>query len=274
MSFPSGEEAREAGQPGALRSGRDVRDMFGRIVRRYDLMNRLMTGGRDVAWRHRAARLALDANSADAPLLDVATGTGDLALELARADVGARLVVGVDFAAPMLRAAAAKGRGAGLLPSPAFGTENSGQGRLVWVVGDALALPFPDETFAACTVAFGLRNMTDFEAALREMGRVLRPGGRLVCLELTPYRRPVLGRLFGWYFARVVPFVGGLISGDRDAYRYLPRSVAAFPTADALAGLMRRAGLTAISYQLVGGGTVALHAGTKGGPSDAPTAGG
>ena len=236
--------------PGALRSGPAVRQMFGRIVRRYDTMNRLMTGGRDVAWRRLAvARALADRDPAAASVLDVATGTGDLALAVAAG--GAATVVGIDFAAPMIRAAAAKGRDGGRST------------RVAWIVGDALALPFPDRTFDACTVAFGLRNMADYGAALREMTRVLRPGGRLVCLELTPYRRPVLGRLFGWYFRRVVPLVGGILSGDRDAYRYLPSSVAAFPTADALAALMRDAGLHEVSYRLLGGGTVAIHVGTK-----------
>lgn len=231
-------------RPGALRDARDVREMFGRIVRRYDAMNRLMTGGRDVAWRREAARLAVGAGAVR--VLDVATGTGDLALALAAA--GARFVVGLDFADPMVRAAAAKARG---------------HPEVALVVGDALRLPFADARFDACTVAFGLRNMADYEAALRELSRVLRPGGRLVCLELTPYRRPVLGRLFGWYLACLVPLVGGILSGDREAYRYLPRSVAAFPAAAALAELMRRAGLTDVSVRSLGSGAVALHVGTK-----------
>ena len=244
----------ELGRRGALRSGPVVREMFGRIVRRYDLMNRLMTGGRDVAWRRRVVRLALrGCDPATARVLDVATGTGDLALALAAG--GAGFVVGADFAAPMIRAAAAKGRKA---RRPA---------RVVWVIGDALALPFPDATFDSCTVAFGLRNMGDYGAALREMARVLRPGGRLVCLELTPYRRPLLGPLFGWYFGRVVPLIGGLLSGDRDAYRYLPASVAVFPNAAELVQLAGAAGLNDVSYHLLGGGTVAIHAGTKGAPT-------
>jgi demethylmenaquinone methyltransferase/2-methoxy-6-polyprenyl-1,4-benzoquinol methylase len=272
---PEETEGVEAGR-GALRSGAEVRAMFGRIVHRYDLMNRVMTGGRDVAWRRRAVRLAVGGGIGRA--LDVATGTGDLALALAAG--GAREVVGVDFAAPMVRAAAEKrphppGRHPGGTRLPTLGRggrRRSGGGEgPAWAVADALALPFPSGSFDACTVAFGLRNMADYEAALREMARVLRPGGRLVCLELTPYRRPVLGALFGAYFGRVVPLVGGLLSGDREAYRYLPRSVAAFPDAGDLVDLFRRVGLVAPGYRLLGGGTVALHVGTKGG-SDAPGA--
>ncbi|HEX5498259.1 MAG TPA: class I SAM-dependent methyltransferase, partial [Thermomicrobiales bacterium] len=124
-------------------------------------------------------------------------------------------------------------------------------------------LPFPDGVFDACTVAFGLRNMPDYRAALTEMGRVLRPGGRLVCLELTPMRRPVLGGLFAWYFAHAVPLVGGILSGDRDAYRYLPQSVAAFPDAATLAALMRDAGFAEVTWNKLGAGTVALHVAGK-----------
>ncbi len=230
-------------RPGALRPSGDVQAMFGRIVRRYDTVNRLMTGGRDVAWRRRVAKLAVEAGGR---VLDVATGTGDLALAISGA--GATTVVGIDFAPPMIRAASAK---------------VAGRHDVALAVGDALRLPFPDGAFDACTVSFGLRNMADYEAALREMARVLRPGGRLICLELTPYRVPVLSQIFGWYFRTLVPLVGGLLSGDREAYRYLPRSVAAFPGARTLAALMRRAGLTDTSYRLLGGGTVALHVGHK-----------
>jgi len=237
----------EAGAaPGSLEEATEVRRMFGRIVRRYDVMNRLMTGGRDVRWRREAARLALGEPGSGARVLDVATGTGDLALALA--DEGAAFVVGLDFAVPMVRAAKAKGH------EPRAVT---------WVVGDALCMPFPDNQFDACTVSFGLRNMASYEQALREMARVIRPGGRLVCLELTPLRRPVIGAVFNWYFTRIVPLIGGLLSGDPVAYRYLPRSVAAFPSADELAALMRRSGFAHVSFRLRGGGTVALHVALK-----------
>jgi len=237
--------------PGALKPGSDVREMFGRIVGRYDLMNRLMTGGRDVAWRNLAVREALSGYPrGTARVVDVATGTGDLALALAAA--GAAAVIGVDFSAPMLRAAAAK---------PVSEDE---AGTVAWVEADAMALPFAAGAFDACTVAFGLRNMPDYQRALVEMARVLRPGGRFVCLEMTPLRTPAIGPAFGWYFETIVPLVGGLLSGDREAYRYLPASVAAFLDAPTLAAMMERAGLTDVRFRKLGGGTVALHTGVKG----------
>lgn len=238
-------------KPGALRSRDDVRDMFDRIVPRYDLMNRLMTGGRDVAWRDLTVRRALEGYArGTARVLDVATGTGDLALAFAEA--GAGEVIGLDLSEPMLRRAAAKAR------------ERSGSARtLSWIAGDALHLPFADDRFDACTVSFGLRNMPDYAAALAEMARVLRPGGRFYCLELTPFRTPVIRPALAWYFSRVVPLVGGVLSGDRDAYSYLPMSVAAFPDARSLAALMRNAGFEDVSWRWLGAGTVALHSGTK-----------
>ncbi len=238
-------------KPGALRSRDDVRDMFDRIVPRYDLMNRLMTGGRDVAWRDLTVRRALSGYArGTARVLDVATGTGDLAL--AFADAGAGEVVGLDLSGVMLQEAAAKARERG---AAARG--------VTWVAGDALHMPFPDNRFDACTVSFGLRNMPDYGAALAEMARVLRPGGRLYCLELTPLRVPGIRQAFGLYFTKVVPAVGGILSGDHDAYRYLPMSVAAFPDARALAALMRDAGFDHVSWKPLGAGTVALHTGRK-----------
>lgn len=255
-----------------MRPAAEVQAMFGRIVPRYDLVNRLMTGGRDVAWRHLVANVAV-AGGRRGRVIDVATGTGDLAIALAEA--GARSVVGLDFVPDMLRAAAGKpaigswpetGHQAGMRSLDRTGgsggaSESSGRVRLV--VGDAMRLPFADDTFDACTVSFGLRNMADYERAVREMTRVLRPGGRWVCLELTPYRFPLLNRVFGWYFGVVVPVIGGWLSGDRAAYRYLPASVAAFPPADDLAAIMRVAGLANVRYKKLSGGAVAMHVGEK-----------
>lgn len=229
---------------GAIKSGRDVQHMFDRIVRRYDVMNRLMTGGQDVRWRRKAVAYARKAGSAR--VLDVATGTGDLALALA--DGGFREVIGLDFAPAMIEAAEAKRR------------RRAG---VAFMVGNAMSLPFDDAAFDAVTVSFGLRNMPSYEGALREMGRVIRPGGRLVCLEMTPYRTPVLGRIFNAYFTQVVPKIGGWLSGDAEAYRYLPSSVAAFPDAVALAEMMRRAGFTRVEIERVGGGTVVIHVAIK-----------
>jgi len=235
--------------PGALRSREDVGEMFDRIAARYDLMNRVMTGGRDIAWRDLTVRKALTGYSrGTAQVLDVATGTGDLAIALAEA--GAGLVVGLDIAEQMLSGAAQK-------------SETRDVPNVSWVVGDAMHMPFADATFDACTVSFGLRNMPNYQLALNEMARVLRPGGRFLCLELTPLRTPGISTAFDWYFENVVPFVGGVLTGDRDAYRYLPKSVAAFPPAPELAALMQNAGFVEVKWKRLGGGTVALHQGTR-----------
>jgi demethylmenaquinone methyltransferase/2-methoxy-6-polyprenyl-1,4-benzoquinol methylase len=231
---------------GALRRPDEIESMFDRIVGRYDTMNRLMTGGLDVRWRREAARAAIGDGARR--VLDLATGTADLALELARQ--GVPLVVGADFSGQMLRVAEEK-----------LAKRHETSIRLAR--GDAMQLPFAGGTFDAVTVAFGLRNMPNYAAAIAEMARVLQPGGRLVILEMTPLRQPWLNRIFGLYFERIVPFAGGLISGDRDAYRYLPSSVNAFPPAAELAIMMRRAGLQNVRYTLFSFGTVALHRGVK-----------
>ena len=239
-------KSRADSSPGALRTPADVRGMFDRIVPRYDLMNRLMTGGRDVAWRREAARIAIASGAGRA--LDVATGTGDLALELRRQDVPD--VIGLDFSHEMLATAEIK-RGTQRVDGVRF------------LQGDAMNMPFPDESFDALTIAWGLRNLPDYQAGIREMARVLRPEGRLVILEMTPLQNESLRRTFNLYFHNVVPLIGGLLSGDRDAYRYLPDSVGSFPSADELAGMMRAATLRNVRYKLVGGGTVALHIGIR-----------
>ncbi len=230
--------------PGAIADPAVVRTMFDRIVPRYDLMNHLMTFGMDFRWRKIIARRAAAMGD---HVLDVATGTGDVAFEIQAA--GAREVTGLDFSPEMIAAAHAKAR--------------ARDSDIDFLVGDAMALPFPDDAFDACTVSFGLRNMPDYGAAIAEMTRVLRPGGKFICLETTPYRKPVLGPLFSFYFHRIVPILGWILSGSYDAYRYLPQSVAAFPTTTQLVMLMRAAGLTNTHVTTLGFGTVAIHTGVK-----------
>lgn len=229
---------------GAIQSGEKVRQMFNRIVPRYDLMNRVMTGGRDVAWRNIVARQAAETHG---DVLDIATGTGDLAFATLQA--GAKRVVGTDFSEEMLEAARRK--------APKHGPDVE----FVW--GDALDIPFDERSFDAATVAFGLRNMSDYDAALREMHRVVRPGGEAIILEMTPFRRPFLGPPFRFYFGKVVPWIGGVLSGDPTAYRYLPSSVDAFPPAHELAEMMQEAGFEDVRYQLLGFGTIAIHSGVR-----------
>ena len=226
---------------------RYVQEMFTRIARRYDLMNSLMTFGRHQAWRRVAARMA------DSPpggfALDVATGTGDLALALLM-ETPVRRVIGVDFSDGML----AVGREKLRLKDPA--------GRVSLVVADALRLPFPDKCFACVTSAFLLRNLADLAQGLAEMRRVTQSGGKVVALEITQPTLPGWIHLFGWYFHRFVPRLGALVSGNREAYTYLPRSVERFLPPAELSRLMERVGLRDVSYRRLGLGTVTIHCGT------------
>ena len=224
-----------------------VARMFGRIARRYDLMNTLMTAGRDAAWRRLAVRAARPPRAGRA--LDVGTGTGKLAAALADA-MPAGHVVGVDVTEPMLRQA----------PAPSFRRPSGG--RVALVLADALALPFPDATFECATTAFTVRNVADVGLAFAELRRVVRPGGRVVCLELSQPRVPVWGELFGLFFRRVVPRIGALVARDAGAYTYLPESVAAFLTPEALAAELARAGLQNVRWRRLGLGSVTLHVGT------------
>ena len=229
-----------------------VRAMFARIVPRYDLMNRLMTGGQDARWRRTTVGLA---QPLDAFILDLATGTGDVALELLRQ--GARGVVGADYSEPMLRAAAAK-------------LAERGAAQISLLAADALALPFNEGTFDSITSAFLLRNVVDLPGALVEMRRVLRSGGRAVALELTHIRPGIRASLFEAYLQQVVPRLGGLIAGDSAAYRYLPTSLDPFPDAELLESMFREAGFGSVSYRLVGFGALAIHVGVKPDHEDAP----
>jgi demethylmenaquinone methyltransferase / 2-methoxy-6-polyprenyl-1,4-benzoquinol methylase len=229
-----------AGEDRALR----VREMFARIVPHYDLMNRLMTGGQDIYWRRLTAAAA---RPRGAVALDLATGTGDLALELYRQ--GAARVVGADYCAPMVEAAAVKLR-------------RRRRTGITLAVGDALALPFADATFDCVTSGFLLRNVVDLEQALREMRRVLRPGGRIVALEITHAPLGPIGGFARWYFRTVVPVLGRLIGDDDAAYRYLPASVDLFPNARRLAQMFEAAGFADVHYRRLSLGCVAIHRGT------------
>ena len=212
--------------------------MFDRIAGVYDLMNSVMTVGMHQRWRERAVELARVGPGSRA--LDVATGTGDLAVALHAAGAD---VVGCDFSEEMLERAREK--------EPAVPFE--------WA--DALALPYPDDSFDAATVGFGARNFADLGRGLAEMARVVRPGGRVVVLEITTPQKPPLSTFFSLWFDRVVPALGRL-AGDPDAYSYLPNSVKRFPGPADLAGELDRAGLEDIRWVLTAGGIIAIHAGT------------
>jgi len=235
-----------ASQTGTLEEGQ-VRAMFDRIAGVYDRMNAVMTAGLDRRWRSRAADLA-GVGPGDR-VLDVATGTGDLALELAQRVAPGGEVVGLDFAEAMLERAREKAAGR---PDVRF----------EW--GDALALDHPDDAFAAATVAFGARNFADLHRGLAEMARVVRPGGRVVVLEITTPQTPPLSWFYGLWFDRIVPGLGRL-AGNEDAYSYLPNSVKRFPRPEGLAAAMDAAGLRDIRWLLTAGGIIAIHHGTVSG---------
>jgi len=231
-----------------------VRAMFDRIAGLYDLMNTVMTAGLHHAWRRRAADLAALAPGDRA--LDVATGTGDLALELYGRVAPGGEVVASDFSERMLELARAK---ASARP-PGNGGAGGAPGRLRFESANALSLPYADDEFDAATVGFGARNFSDLDRGLQEMARVVRPGGRVVVLEMTTPQRPPLSTFFRVWFDRAVPMLGRL-AGDPEAYNYLPSSVRRFPGPAELAAVMSRSGLQEIRYVLTAGGIIALHVG-------------
>ncbi len=233
-----------------------VRAMFDRISGIYDRLNGVMTGGLHHAWRRRAVELAAIGPGAHA--LDVATGTGDLAFALADAVAPTGAVVGVDFAEQMLAVARAKAA----VRAPGGGSGRAGQPAAVsFERANALALPFADGSFDAATVGFGVRNFADLDAGLHELARVVRPGGRVVILEITTPQHPPLSTFFRLWFERIVPVLGRL-AGDPEAYSYLPSSVRRFPPPQELARRMAGAGLVEIRYLITAGGIIALHVGT------------
>ncbi len=223
-----------------------VRGMFDRIAGVYDLMNTAMSAGLHHRWRERAADRA-ELSPGDT-VLDACCGTGDLAFELAGRVGPQGTVIGSDFSERMLDVAREKALGRSL---PV---------RFEW--GDALDLSYDDGSFDAVTVGFGVRNLADLERGIGELTRVLRPGGRLVILEITQPRRPPLSTFFALWFDRLVPLLGG-VAGDHDAYTYLPESVKRFPPPQGLAAIMDRAGLESIRYTVLAGGIIAIHSGRR-----------
>ena len=221
-----------------------VRAMFDRIAPRYDLMNRLMTAGQDMRWRRRLLNKA--ALPVRGRLLDLGTGTGDVPLAALRAQPGLS-PVGADFSEGMLRAGRARAGGSGVR----------------WLSTDALQLPFPASTFDAVTSAFLMRNVIDLERAFGEQQRVLRPGGKVVCLDTTPPGFTLFRTALQFHLHRVIPFLGRLIAGQREAYTYLPESTEGFLPAEGLAECIRAASFRDVDFQRMMFGTVALHWGTK-----------
>ena len=234
-----------SGTPGGPHSGTlsepQVQAMFDRIASVYDLMNSVMTAGLHHRWRSRAADLAKVGPGDRA--LDVACGTGDLAIELARRVEPGGEVIGSDFSENMLELARAKAPG------------------LRFEQANALDLPYDDDSFDAATVGFGARNFSDLPQGLREMTRVVRPGGRVVILEITTPERPPLSWFFRLWFDRIVPMLGRF-AGDSDAYTYLPSSVRRFPNARGLGAAMTAVGLVDVRWLLTAGGIIAIHVGT------------
>jgi demethylmenaquinone methyltransferase/2-methoxy-6-polyprenyl-1,4-benzoquinol methylase len=242
--------------PGAESEGEAahyIREMFSRIAPRYDLLNHLLSLDMDRIWRRRVARRFRTLLSrGDVRALDLCCGTGDLAMALQRA--GLARVLGADFAHPMLVRALAKVR-----TRRREAVKNSAPGNATYIEADALRLPFADATFDLVAFAFGFRNLANYQQGLREIFRVLKPGGSLAILEFSEPRSRLFGALYRWYFRSVLPRIGAAVSGDGGAYSYLPASVSRFPLVQELAGQMEQAGFSEARFELWTGGIVALH---------------
>lgn len=224
--------------------------MFGRIARRYDFANSLLSGGIDSHWRRRLVHAV--ETRAPHTILDLATGSGDVAFALSRKLTNATAIIGMDFCQPMLDQAETKKQAA---PKALYSN-------VTFRSGDGLALPLPDESFDAVTIAFGLRNLADRSRGLREMRRVLRPGGALFVLEFSQPSR-WLRPLYYCYLSHVLPVVAGMVTGDRDAYLYLNETISEFPNRVELAGEISNAGFSTVRAQPMTFGIVALHIGTR-----------
>lgn len=225
-----------------------VREMFDAIAPTYDRLNSLLSGPLHHWWRRVAVREA--ALKPGAHALDVCTGTGDLAFELLRSVGTTGQVDATDFSAPMLQLGEAK-------------AQSRNCSNIVWQIADTQKLPFSSDAFDAVTVGFGIRNVADVPLGIREMARVTKPGGRVVILEFGQPTNPVFNSLYRWYSKNIMPMIGGLVSGRKTAYEYLPESVAAFYSRAEIAGMMQNAGLENITITNLTFGTVVVHRGTK-----------
>ncbi len=225
-----------------------IRSLFDNIAPTYDLLNRLLSLGRDIYWRKMAVR---ELKGLEGWILDIATGTGDVALEIVRQHDDGRKVFGMDFSEPMIRKARQKIFREGLSQT------------IPLSLGDALSLPFRENTFSATMIAFGLRNIVEKEGALSEMVRVIKNGGRVIILEFTFPRKGLMKRIYPIYFQKVLPRVGGLISGDRGAYAYLPESVFHFAAVENYEEIMRKVGLEEVCSRILTGGVASIISGRK-----------
>jgi demethylmenaquinone methyltransferase/2-methoxy-6-polyprenyl-1,4-benzoquinol methylase len=244
---------RPTGASDEASASQQVREMFSRIAPRYDLLNHLLSLRFDVMWRKRVARRFRDLLARpDSRVLDLCCGTGDLAFALAaeshnKSNSGAARITGADFAHPMLVRACEKA------------STTSGNAAVEFLEADALNLPFADQSFDLVTTAFGFRNLANYAAGLAEIHRVLRPGGQIAILEFAEAEGPIFGQLYRFYFHRVLPQIGGIFSGNSQAYGYLPNSVARFPRPPELAKLMEQCSFAAATFESWTGGIVALH---------------
>jgi demethylmenaquinone methyltransferase / 2-methoxy-6-polyprenyl-1,4-benzoquinol methylase len=231
-----------------LEHARAVREMFSGIARKYDFLNHFLSVNVDRRWRRKVSEKLKDVlENAEATVLDVACGTGDLSLELKNA--GKAKVIGTDFCRPMLAIAKDK-------------TEKL-NGQIPYIESDGMNLSFADETFDAVTIAFGLRNFSNWQDGLRELHRVLKRGGRIAILEFSAPIVPGFRQMFQFYFSHILPRIGGAVSGSRGAYEYLPDSVSRFPDQKNLAKMMREIGFADVEYKNLTGGIAAIHLGVK-----------
>ncbi len=231
-----------------LKHAKDVREMFSRISPKYDFLNHFLSGNIDKRWRKLVTKkLKSVLDNQDALVLDVACGTGDLALELQKS--ARAKVIGTDFCRPMLAIAKEKNAPENLT--------------IPYLEADGMNLSFADETFDAVTIAFGLRNFSNWEDGLRELQRVLKVGGKLVILEFSAPIVPGFRQAFQFYFTKILPKIGGVVSGSRGAYEYLSESVARFPDQRGLLKMMLETGFSEVEYKNLTGGIAAIHLGTK-----------